>query len=162
MTPHLFHNFGDPTQPLERIAPMSNHHHTNPAKRRRVWPWVVGGTVAVFVAIGTMSGPSTPTQPTTTSPSPVLPAPATDGLGVGSYGDGMYEVGTEIQPGTYKTDGPTEQFGTKIPCYWAKYKNADGGFEALLSNDLVEGRATLNLKPGGYIEFTGGCIWTKK
>lgn len=107
--------------------------------------------------------PAAPTSPSFTS----LPTAQT-GAGTtvpalpdGSYGDGMYEVGAELPAGTYKTAGPSSD-SALASCYWAKYSDATGSFEALTSNDIVEGRSTVTIKPGGYMEFSGGCSWTKQ
>lgn len=52
------------------------------------------------------------------------------------FGDGRYEVGVDIVPGKYKTDG-TIIPGASIPdkCYWARLKNLDG----LLSSTIAVG-----------------------
>lgn len=80
---------------------------------------------------------------------------------VGTYADGKYEVGAEIEPGTYKTDGPPAD-SYSGSCYWAKYSDASGDMNSLKSNEIVSGRSTVTIKPGGYVEFSGGCLWTKK
>ena len=50
----------------------------------------------------------------------------------------MYELGVEIEPGTYKTDGPAEDALMKL-CTWTKYKDASGSADSLSSIDTVQG-----------------------
>jgi len=145
------------------------------AKQRKRWPWVLAVVVAfgLGLLIGSASGGSPAPASTNKLGAPVVPAspaPAGGGLTeetwtvdtdahrevppVGSYADGKYEVGAEIQPGTYKTDGADGG----LPCTWEKYKTADDN--AIPSSaDVVNGRGTVTIKPGGYMKFTGGCEW---
>jgi hypothetical protein len=45
-------------------------------KRRRRWPWIVGGTVALFAIIGSCSGNHAPAAAPAPAPPAVAPAPA--------------------------------------------------------------------------------------
>jgi hypothetical protein len=85
-----------------------------------------------------------------------LPTP----LPPGSFTDGKYQVGVEIEPGTYKTDGPVE--GALFPiCTWEKYKTADDTSLAT-SADTVQGKSTVKIRSGGFMKFSGGCTWKKQ
>ncbi len=138
-------------------------------KKPRRWPWVLGMVSALFagIMIGSLLAAASPpaTVPTVTaSGAPIVPPAGglqTETWNVaepeGSYTDGKYEVGAEIQPGTYKTDGSDNDWG----CTWEKFKTADDNAIAS-SADVVHGRGTLTIKPGGYIKFTGGCRWVKQ
>ncbi len=86
---------------------------------------------------------------------------ASEPAATGSYGDGMYEVGKEIEPGTYKTDGPGDDSLMKL-CTWTKYRDATGSADAISSFNSVTGRSTVAIKPGGYMQFSGGCTWQEQ
>lgn len=45
---------------------------------------------------------------------------------------GLYLVGTDIQPGTYK--------GNSADCYWERLKDLDGSFNSIIANDISEGQ----------------------
>jgi hypothetical protein len=76
-----------------------------------------------------------------------------------SFGEGTFEVGTDIKPGKYRTTVPADA----LICYWARLKDLDG--------ELGSIRANGNLRPGGKglvvvkksdaaVEFRGDCTWT--
>lgn len=67
-------------------------------------------------------------------------------------GNGVYVVGTDIQPGTYKTAGGTR-------CYWKKFSLTDD--RDIIANDLPGGPTTVTI-PGGIRFETQNCgTWTK-
>jgi hypothetical protein len=73
-----------------------------------------------------------------------------------TFSAGTYEVGTEIQPGTYKTTGSSW-------CYWERDKDASGEFSSIISNGNSNGPGIVTVKSSdGYVEFSGTCTWTKK
>ncbi|NMO89989.1 DUF4190 domain-containing protein [Actinomycetospora sp. TBRC 11914] len=80
-------------------------------------------------------------------------APAAD---PNTFSAGTYEVGTEIQPGTYKTTGSDW-------CYFERDKNLDGDLNSIIANDNVQGQGVMQVKSSDkYIKFDGTCTWTKK
>jgi hypothetical protein len=80
-------------------------------------------------------------------------APAVD---PNTFSAGTYEVGTEIQPGTYKTTGSDW-------CYYERDKNLDGDINSIIDNDNVQGQGVVQIKPSDkYVKFSGTCTWTKK
>lgn len=93
------------------------HAASEPPRKRRRWPWVVGGVLAFFVLIAVVANtgsqyPSTvtPTVPKTPAVSIVTPEPAravtpTQAGPQTSFGDGTWVVGEDIVAGTYKTPG---------------------------------------------------------
>lgn len=92
---------------------------------------VVGGIGALACASGGTATSGRPPAAATgaavgaTSAPPAKPAgPAT------SFGDGTYEVGKDILPGTYAATVPTDSFG----CYWEREKDLTGSFESIISN----------------------------
>ena len=143
-----------------------------PSRRRR-WPLVVGGVVllgmllfagcvAVLVTAGQdptldtgpvvtvtegTTAPARTVAPTTTTPRSTTAAAVTAGL---------YEVGSEIQPGTYRTSGGDG-------CYWARLRNFDGDLDSVITNGLIRtGPARVTVKRTDVgVEFSGPCAWTK-
>jgi hypothetical protein len=82
----------------------------------------------------------------TTKPKPT-PAPAP------TFGDGLYKVGADIQPGSYRTAGGTE-------CYYARLRSDDTS--SIIANNLTSGPQRMTVRSSdGYVEFSGGCEWTK-
>lgn len=75
-------------------------------------------------------------------------------------GDGSWEVGTEIKPGTYTTTVGLNTGG----CYWARLRNFDGGLDSIIDNGNYDpgahGRIVVKSSDKG-VELTGGCAWMK-
>jgi hypothetical protein len=70
------------------------------------------------------------------------------------YGDGTYEVGSEIKAGTYKTSGGE--------CYWGRLKGFSGDFDDILANDNISGPSRMTIRPTDKgVTFSGGCEWQK-
>lgn len=80
----------------------------------------------------------------------------------GTFTDGTYVVGEEIQPGTYKTAGPDAN--SMVPlCYWARLSNLEGDLDSIIANDNIQGQTTIVIKASDKaIRFDNGCTWTKK
>jgi hypothetical protein len=64
--------------------------------------------------------------------------------------DGTYLVGTDMEPGSYKTSGGSG-------CYWARMKSDAGG---IIANDFTEGPTRFTAKKGEYVKISG-CKFTK-
>lgn len=100
--------------------------------------------------IGQSSGGSTPTV-TMQMPAPTLPP--------GSYGDGTYIVGSDLQPGTYTTPGAPHGDS----CYWERKRDLNGTIHSIAANDLFHGPGVVSVQPDdAAVQFKDGCIWTKK
>ncbi|MFF1448775.1 hypothetical protein ACFVYF_11570 [Streptomyces sp. NPDC058274] len=67
-------------------------------------------------------------------------------------GDGSFEVGTDIKPGTYRTTGNTDGM-----CYWERAKNASGEVASLIANDNVSGTSYVTVKAGDKLFKSSGC-----
>lgn len=102
---------------------------------------VVSSNVTQTVAVTV-----TETATVTVAPPPP-PGPAIE------FGSGTFEVGVDVQPGKYKTAGPTDDL-----CYWARLSN-DGS--DILDNGLGEGPATITIRKGELIESRRCQMWTK-
>ncbi|MEV1175293.1 hypothetical protein [Nonomuraea sp. NPDC049784] len=65
-------------------------------------------------------------------------------------------VGTDIQPGTYRTTGPTGGFSM---CYWARLRSATG---EIIATGMPKGPASVTIDATDKAFLTGGCAeWTK-
>ncbi|GAA4698070.1 hypothetical protein [Nocardioides nanhaiensis] len=68
-------------------------------------------------------------------------------------GDGVYRVGQDMKPGTYRTSG-----GTSTPCYWSI--NADANGADIIQNNIGEGPALVSVSEGQFFETTRCQEWT--
>jgi len=91
-----------------------------------------------------------PTSTVTVTQTAEAPAPAA------AFSDGVHLVGSDIQPGTYKaanSDGD---------CYWARLKNTDGNFAAIIANGNPSGQAVVTIaKSDGAFESSRCGDWVK-
>lgn len=116
------------------------------------------GTFLLGLIIGLAGNPNANTSSNSagsggTSVSTAPPAPAGPAATMGS---GTYQVGVDIQPGQYKTDGPKD-----LPCYWARRKDDSGAFESIIANGNLDGPGSVTINQGEFIELSGDCTWAK-
>ena len=70
------------------------------------------------------------------------------------FGDGIYIVGTDIEPGTYRNEGVDY-------CYYARLSNFTGS-DSILANDNVDGQAVVTIATTDVGFQSDGCgVWTK-
>ncbi|MFD0315469.1 hypothetical protein [Streptomyces flavalbus] len=67
-------------------------------------------------------------------------------------GDGDFQVGSDIQPGTYRTSGNDDGL-----CYWERAKDASGELDSLLANDNVTGTSYVTVKATDKLFKTSDC-----
>ncbi|KUO18950.1 hypothetical protein [Streptomyces dysideae] len=67
-------------------------------------------------------------------------------------GDGDFQVGTDIKPGTYRTTGNSDGL-----CYWERAKDSSGELDSLLANDNVTGTSYVTVKATDKIFSSSGC-----
>ncbi|GAA4784300.1 hypothetical protein GCM10023200_17400 [Actinomycetospora chlora] len=165
-----------PTMPIPRaaiaaaapVAPMGPVAPAAPRRRRR-WPWIVGGLLLLLVIIVSTS-PTTPSTPTPAAPTPAAasaapsaaaPAQVTPPSGPAtSFGDGTHVVGEDIEPGTYRTAGPAD--GGMGMCYWSRLRNTSGELDGIIANGVPTGPSTVTIRSGDAAFETTGCqTWTK-
>lgn len=117
-----------------------------------VWAAAFGATVANTPApqVG-----SFPAMPEVANVAPAVPAPAP---APGTIpGSGTFMVGSDIEPGTYKTGGP-ESFG----CYYARLKDTTGDFGSIINNNVSQGPASVTISASDGAFETSGCqTWSK-
>lgn len=72
-----------------------------------------------------------------------------------SFGDGMYIVGTDIQPGTYKNSG-------QVNCYYARLSGFGGTTDEIIANDNTDASTivTISASDKGF-EASSCGTWTK-
>ncbi len=108
----------------------------------------VSGTPMSFVSSPTVVKP-TPT-PTIAKPTPT-PTPQ-----YASFGDGIFQVGTDIQPGTYRTRNPSPG------CYYARLSGFGGSVGDIIANDNTDYPAIVTIEPGDKGFESQNCdTWTK-
>ncbi|MET7691942.1 hypothetical protein ABZT06_28845 [Streptomyces sp. NPDC005483] len=70
---------------------------------------------------------------------------------------GMFGVGADIAPGTYKSTGNADD-----SCYWERTKDAEQGIDSILANDNVNGTAVVKISAtDAYFKTTGCKDWKK-
>ena len=80
-------------------------------------------------------------------------APEAVELPPGTYGDGVYGVGTDIEPGTYRGE-VTGEWG-----YWARLSNTSSMISGILANAVVRGPFELTVLSGdNAVELRGVTI----
>jgi hypothetical protein len=67
-------------------------------------------------------------------------------------GDGDFEVGSDIKPGTYRTTGNTDGL-----CYWERAKDSSGEMDSLLANDNVTGTGYVTVKATDKLFSSSDC-----
>jgi len=86
----------------------------------------------------------------------VRPAPTPGKVG----GEGIYGVGAELQPGTYRTDGPSPAAFDN--CYWERSKDRSGLRRSVIASGIVTGPVTVTINPTDGAFKSSGCLsWMK-
>ncbi|MET7763748.1 hypothetical protein ABZS71_17650 [Streptomyces sp. NPDC005393] len=73
-------------------------------------------------------------------------------------GDGMYRIGADIAPGTYRSTGNASGNG----CYWERSKDALHGIESIIANENASGNAIVTIGAEDAFFKTNGCENWKK
>jgi hypothetical protein len=75
---------------------------------------------------------------------------------VPSFGDGTYQVGTDIEPGIYRT-----REGSPY-CYWERLRNIGGGINGILANGGTNAPGIVTIEPTDAGFQSDSCgTWTK-
>ncbi|MFJ8016364.1 hypothetical protein [Streptomyces sp. NPDC096339] len=67
-------------------------------------------------------------------------------------GSGTFEVGKDVQPGTYRTTG-----NGSAGCYWERAKDSSGEADSIISNDNVTGASYVTIADTDKIFKTNDC-----
>ncbi|MGP9020404.1 hypothetical protein ACT1U9_18630 [Streptomyces sp. BR1] len=109
----------------------------------------IGGAVGSGGGSDDKSSTSATTQDAAKKADTPKKAEAKKPKGIG--GDGSYQVGSDIKPGTYASSG------NKDGCYWERAKDASGSTDAIIANDNVTGTSYVTVAAGDKIFKTSGC-----
>lgn len=95
-------------------------------------------------------------EPTTTPTwVPDLPTPTPEPTapvgGSVSFGDGIWIVGVDIEPGIYRNDNTTDL------CYWARLSGLSDTLDDIITNDLSSYRTLVEIKPTDYAFESNRC-----
>ncbi len=92
------------------------------------------------------------TQAAVESRSPAAPTTAGETAlpGPPGFDDGTYLVGTEIQPGLYRSDGGTF-------CRWQRLRDLSGDWDAVLAWEFADGQAYAEVLPTDAAFSTDDC-----
>ncbi len=108
-------------------------------------------------ATTTLSPTTTVPPPSTTFPPPTSPP----GPKSSFDGDGVYRVGIDIQPGTYRSGGPAS--GDVPLCYWERLSEFGArGIGGIIANGSEQGPAVVTIDRSDVGFRTSGCqAWSK-
>ncbi|MFD3520165.1 hypothetical protein [Streptomyces sp. NPDC058653] len=173
--------WGPPPQPFGPPPPTPQGAPPSWARKRVVVPaalivFAVGAAAGAAGASGNGDGTAEakPGPTVTVTAEPAAPAEGgeappedkpgaekpKDAKSVTIPGEGTFVVGEDVQPGTYKTSGPSD---SEYPnCYWARLRSTSGDFEDIISNGTPSGQTTVTISGGdGAFETTGCAEWKK-
>ncbi len=109
-----------------------------------------GATIAFGHAPGGSAPTGTPRQ-CSTPPAPAPPAPPR----AATFGDGTYQVGVNIGPGTYRTRSNVDG------CYWERLSGFSGSVDDIIANDFTNVSAIVTISASDKGFHTEGCgTWT--
>ncbi|MFH0515916.1 hypothetical protein ACHBTE_01900 [Streptomyces sp. M41] len=115
------------------------------------------GATATVTRTATTTAPGEATTPTDGG---TTESPERTGATGEIPGDGTYVVGSDIEPGTYRTAGPQD---TAIPnCYWARLRGTSGEFNEIIANGNTAGPTTVTIASGDEAFQTTGCQTWKR
>ncbi len=92
------------------------------------------------------------------APIPTLPPPPAPARPANAFTAGSYDVGNgsgQIAPGRYHTEGSGS-------CYFARLRNTDGEVSSIITNSMVQGPTTINVKStDAAFEIKGSCTFER-
>jgi hypothetical protein len=151
---------------------VSGHH---PPVRRQYWPWWVIGSLILMLIVGlcVVMGISLGTGHKDDTTGYVTPSPAPRPTSkaaskakskavpeVQKIDEGMFKVGTDVQPGRYKTPGMKED---ALMCYWHTAKDTSTDkIEDQGVVDKVGAQAYVTLKKGKWFQTSGCETWVRQ
>lgn len=92
-------------------------------------------------------------RPTDTDSPPATSAPGENTARTGEIpGDGVFLVGKDIQPGTYRSEGKDN-----VLCYWARLSDTTGEPGDIIASGNAEGQAIVKIAPSDQAFQTSDC-----
>lgn len=161
------HGYPGPSQPDPRVLAYGQPTPPPAAPKRGASRWLI--PLAAFV-LGVMLGAAltgggssttaggatatrTVTAPAKTVTAQVPAAKAPAAAPAASFpGDGTYEVGVDVKPGTYKSAKPASG-----NCYWARLKGDSGQLADIIANNNSSGPSVVTIKSTDKVFQTTGC-----
>ena len=117
--------------------------------------FVVGVAVGLLVSKGTTAPAAVEAPPTVTVSVPATNEPAQlTGQAAALAQDGIWLVGRDIQPGTYRSS-------TDASCYWARLSNTSGDFNSILANGNGANQIVTISKSDKAFQSVHCAPWTK-
>ncbi|MFE7200437.1 hypothetical protein ACFU8R_09190 [Pseudonocardia alni] len=131
---------------MSRNGPYERYYAEREASGQRtvLWPWVLLALVVPLLLVRSFVVADEPAGATATHQA--APAPAREA------GQGVHRAGTDIEPGTWATDGP----GSGAECGYTR--TAADGVE--VASARLHGAAAARFLDGESVVLTGGCTWT--
>jgi len=73
----------------------------------------------------------------------------------GQIGDGVWVVGADVQPGTYRSTGPASRY-----CMWSRHNTLAGGpMDGIIASDgSSAGGVLVTIQPTDKVFRTRGCV----
>jgi len=72
-------------------------------------------------------------------------------------GSGIFEIGGDKNPGTYRTSGPVDR-----SCYYAVLSSPNAsGVDNIIDNNNIQGPGIVTLQAGQFFETSGCADWTR-
>lgn len=116
--------------------------------------WIAG---LVLVCAGCGSQQAAVPTSTVTDTVTVTAAPVAQPAALST--DGMFVVGQDVQPGTYRTAGPADP-GNE--CYWKRVSDLTGSSAAVLAFNFSQGQQVVEILPTDMGFQTKNCQpWTR-
>ena len=79
----------------------------------------------------------------------------------GQFVDGVWQVGTDIQPGVYRTIPPEGSLGI-TNCYWARLSGLGGDFDDIIANENTDSPTQVEIMDSDVAFKASGCgEWSK-
>jgi hypothetical protein len=140
---------------------MGGHLMAQQEPAKRSMPYVVrlvlviGAVVAGLVIAAKMGIVGNTAAPATARPAAVPPASSAPAVPAGAIGDGVWLVGTDVQPGTYRSDGAS---GGQY-CMWSRHSSTAGGpLDNIIASDgSSAGQMVVTIAPGDKLFRTHKC-----
>jgi hypothetical protein len=146
---------GDVTNPIESVGPDQQLREDVSFEV----PIATHSFILQFEPIGDSDGSelahwtiqSNPAQPSATAQPTQKPTPS-----FATFGDGTYQVGKDIQPGTYRTRTRSTN------CYYARLRGFSGSTDDIIANNDTDAPAVVTIKPTDKGFSSQNCgTWTK-
>lgn len=115
---------------------------------------LIGTIVLVVAAITIAARMGLLTDEPNLAAAPDRPATAPAANTPGQISDGVWIVGTDVQPGTYRSAGPVDGY-----CMWSRHSSVSGGpFDDIIASDgRRDGQVVVTIAATDALFRTSGC-----